>query len=148
MDFTNNGDNTFQNPKVISPEFSYATGWRVEKHPRFMADIRNTGRTDTIGFADRGVFVSVNNGDEAFSPSHLATKSFGYSRAGWRSEKHPRLLISMEMDFLISSDSQKKIFPLGITTEMVLSSLLTKSSQSSAIALTGVSTSIFASSLT
>jgi hypothetical protein len=97
----NNGDNTFQDPKMILPEFSYAAGWRVEKHPRFMADIRNTGRADIIGFADRGVFVSLNNGDGTFSPSRLATKSFGYSRAGWRSEKHPRFLADINGNGLL-----------------------------------------------
>jgi len=29
----NNGDNTFRTPKMVLPDFSYAAGWRVEKHP-------------------------------------------------------------------------------------------------------------------
>ncbi len=88
----NNGDNTFQTPKVALPNFSYAAGWRVEKHLRFMADIKNVGRADIVGFGDDGVFVSLNNGDGTFSPAHLVTTSFGYS-SGWRLEKHLRFLV-------------------------------------------------------
>jgi len=88
----NNGDNTFQTPKMVLPDFCYAAGWRVEKHPRFMADIRNIGRADIIGFGDDGVFVSLNNGDGTFSPASLATTGFGYNSSGWRLEKHLRFL--------------------------------------------------------
>ena len=88
----NNGDNTFQDPKMVLPDFSYAAGWRVDKHLRFMADIRNTGRADIVGFGDSGVFVSLNNGDGTFSPANLVTEVFGYKSSGWRLEKHPRFL--------------------------------------------------------
>ena len=56
-----------------------------------MADIRNTGRADIVGFADKGVFVSLNNGDGTFAPSKLGVGNFGYS-GGWRAEKHLRFL--------------------------------------------------------
>lgn len=88
----NNGDNTFQDPKMVLPDFSYAAGWHVDKHLRFMADIRNTGRADIVGFGDSGVFVSLNNGDGTFSPASLVTGIFGYKSTGWRLEKHPRFL--------------------------------------------------------
>ena len=49
----NNGGNTFQVPKMAIQNFAYdAGGWRVEKHIRFVADIRNTGRADIVGFGD------------------------------------------------------------------------------------------------
>lgn len=88
----NNGDNTFQDPKMVLTDFSYAAGWRVDKHLRFMADIRNTGRADIVGFGDDGVFVSLNNGDGTFSPATLVMNIFGYLNTGWRLEKHPRFL--------------------------------------------------------
>ncbi len=97
----NNGDNTFQTPKMVLPDFSYAAGWRVEKHPRFMADIRNIGRADIIGFGDDGVFVSLNNGDGTFSPASLVTTSFGYNSSGWRSEKHLRFLADTDENGLL-----------------------------------------------
>lgn len=88
----NNGDNTFGPPKLVIRDFAYeAGGWLVARHPRFMADIRNTGRADIVGFADSGVFVSLNNGDGTFAPSKLGLGNFRYS-GGWRAEKHLRFL--------------------------------------------------------
>src|SRR5260370_24449644 len=40
-----NGDGTFQEPKFVLAAFGYTGGgWRVEKHPRFLADLRAEGR--------------------------------------------------------------------------------------------------------
>jgi hypothetical protein len=97
----NNGDNTFQTPKMVLPDFCYAAGWRIEKYPRFMADIRNTGRADIIGFGDDGVFVSLNNGDGSYAPASLATVSFSYNKLGWRPEKHPRFLADINGNGLL-----------------------------------------------
>jgi len=89
----NNGDNTFQDPKMAIQDFAYnAGGWHVEKHIRFMADIRNTGRADIVGFGDVGVIVSLNNGTGSFAPAKLAVTDFGYKAGGWRIEKHLRFL--------------------------------------------------------
>ena len=89
----NNGDNTFQDPKKVIQNFAYnAGGWTVEKHIRFVADIRNTGRADIVGFGDPGVFVSLNNGGGSFAPYKLAVASFGYNAGKWRIEKHLRFL--------------------------------------------------------
>ena len=88
----NNGDNTFTDPKMVLADFSYnAGGWRVEKHVRFVADIRKVGRCDIVGFGEGGVLVSQNNGGGNFSPVKLAIKDFGYAQ-GWRIEQHLRFL--------------------------------------------------------
>jgi len=39
-------------------DFTYNAGWRVDKHARYMVDIRKTGRANIIGFGDAGVFLS------------------------------------------------------------------------------------------
>jgi hypothetical protein len=89
----NNGDNTFQGPRMAIQDFAYnAGGWRVEKHIRFMADIRNTGRADIVGFGEFGVIVSLNNNTGSFEPVKLALADFGYVAGGWRIEKHLRFL--------------------------------------------------------
>jgi hypothetical protein len=73
-------------------DFAYnAGGWRVEKHVRFEADIRNNGRADIVGFGGPGVFVSLNDGTGSFAPIKLALADFGYN-AGWRIKKHLRFL--------------------------------------------------------
>ena len=91
----NNGNNTFRDPKMVIQSFVYAAGgWSVEKHIRFVADIRNTGRPDIVGFGNPGVFVSLNNGRGSFASAKLAVADFGYNlKAGtWRIERHLRFL--------------------------------------------------------
>ena len=42
-----------------SANFGYnAGGWRVDQHPRFLADTRGDGRADIVGFGDGGVWVA------------------------------------------------------------------------------------------
>ena len=95
----NNGDGTFQAPELVLDKFGYeAGGWRVEKHPRFLADLTGDGRADIIGFADAGVYVSLNKGDGTFQAPKLAINSFGYEAGGWRVEKHPRFLADLTGD--------------------------------------------------
>ncbi len=51
-----NGDGTFQPPQLVLNGFGYvAGGWRVEKHPRFLADLTGTGKADIVGFGEDGV---------------------------------------------------------------------------------------------
>ena len=57
-----------------------------------MADIRNSGRADIVGFGDAGVIVSLNDGTGSFAPAKLAVADFGYEAGGWRIEKHLRFL--------------------------------------------------------
>jgi len=67
---------------VIS-DFGYDSGWRVEKHPRFLADLTGDGRADIIGFGDAGVYVALSNGDGtfAFTPVPVIA-DFGYEAGG------------------------------------------------------------------
>jgi len=64
----NNGDGTFQDPpKRVLDNFAYnAGGWRVERHPRFLADVTGDRSADIVGFGEVGVWVSLNNGDGTF----------------------------------------------------------------------------------
>ena len=43
-----------------------AGGWRVDRHPRFMADTTGDGRADIVGFGNAGVYVSRANADGTF----------------------------------------------------------------------------------
>ena len=95
----NNGDGTFQNPTKVVDNFAYeAGGWRVEKHPRFMADITGDGRADIVGFGTHGVWVSLNNGDGTFQAPQKVVDNFAYEAGGWRVEKHPRFLADLTGD--------------------------------------------------
>ncbi len=88
-----NGDGTFQTSQLVLEDFGIeAGGWRVEKHPRFLADVTGDGKADIVGFGDAGVYVALSNGDGTFRAAQLVVEDFGYEAGGWRVEKHPRFL--------------------------------------------------------
>ena len=86
----------FRQPKLWIENFGYdAGGWRVEKHPRFLADANGDGRADVVGFGDAGVYVARSNG-HAFTGPKLVVANYGYEAGGWRTELHPRLLARVD----------------------------------------------------
>jgi hypothetical protein len=98
----NNGDGTFAPPVRVVDNFAYAAGgWRVEKHPRMLADTTGDGLVDIVGFGDAGVWVSRNNGDGTFAPPVRVVDNFAYAAGGWRVEKHPRMLADTTGDGLV-----------------------------------------------
>jgi hypothetical protein len=89
----NNGNGTFQTPVLAVTNFGYnAGGWRVDMHPRLLADVSGDGRADIIGFGNDGVWVSRNNGNGTFQTPQLLVTNFGYNAGGWRVDQHPRFL--------------------------------------------------------
>ncbi|MFE9296201.1 FG-GAP-like repeat-containing protein [Streptomyces niveus] len=59
----NKGDGTFEKAQLVCRGFGYnedAGGWRVDRHPRFLADITGDGRVDIVGFGGPGVHVARN----------------------------------------------------------------------------------------
>jgi hypothetical protein len=95
----NNGNGTFAAPKLAVENFAYsAGGWRVERHPRFLADLTGDGRADIVGFGDGGVWVSRNTGGGTFAAPTRVVNNFAYSAGGWRVERHPRVLADLTGD--------------------------------------------------
>ena len=59
-------------PSRCVDDFGYdAGGWRVDRHPRFLADLTGDGRADIVGFGDDGVWVALSNGDGTFQPAAI-----------------------------------------------------------------------------
>lgn len=85
-------DGTYEPARLVRRGFGYSTGWRVEKHPRFMADTTGDGRTDIVGFGNPGVYVSRAQADGSYAAPKLVLKDFGYVAGGWRIDKHPRTM--------------------------------------------------------
>ncbi|WP_424922569.1 FG-GAP-like repeat-containing protein [Streptomyces sp. wa53] len=59
----NDGDGRFEQAQLVCRGFGYdedAGGWRVDRHPRFLADITGDGRVDIVGFGGPGVHVARN----------------------------------------------------------------------------------------
>ncbi|WP_190085778.1 VCBS repeat-containing protein [Streptomyces longisporoflavus] len=92
-----NGDGTFKEAKFMIAELGYETGWRVEKHPRFLADITGDGTADIVGFGDQGVWTALSNGDGTFKEAKFVLADLGYE-SGWRVERHPRLMATITLD--------------------------------------------------
>ena len=91
----NDGKGGFREPACVLGTFGdNAGGWKVDKHPRFVADLTGDGKGDIVGFGDAGVSVALNNGDGTFQNSRLVLQAYGY-QAGWRVEKHPRYLVDL-----------------------------------------------------
>ena len=60
----NTGDGTFQGSLRVVTDFGYdAGGWRVERHPRFLANLTRPDRADIVGFGNAGVWVAVNESE-------------------------------------------------------------------------------------
>jgi hypothetical protein len=91
----NKGDGTFEEPRRVVEDFGYAGGWRVEDHPRFLADLTGDGRADIVGFANAGVYVALNNGDGTFQAPRRVVEDFGYDTGGWCAEMHPRCVADL-----------------------------------------------------
>ncbi|MFE4689769.1 FG-GAP repeat domain-containing protein, partial [Streptomyces sp. NPDC056749] len=59
----NDGDGRFEQAQLVCRGFGYAEdagGWRVDRHPRFLADVTGDGRVDIVGFGGPGVHVARN----------------------------------------------------------------------------------------
>ncbi|KQX69478.1 FG-GAP-like repeat-containing protein [Streptomyces sp. Root1310] len=59
----NDGDGQFEQAQLVCRGFGYhedVGAWRVDRHPRFLADITGDGRVDIIGFGGPGVYVARN----------------------------------------------------------------------------------------
>jgi len=94
----NNGDGTFGNQRRALGNFGVYDGWRVDRHPRFLADLTGDGRADIVGFGDAGVSAALNNGDGTFQDPQLVVANFGYNAGGWRVDRHPRFLVDLTGD--------------------------------------------------
>ncbi|RXW19942.1 hypothetical protein EST38_g5909 [Candolleomyces aberdarensis] len=93
------GDGTFSSPSAVINDLTYSSGgWRIDKHPRTVADLTGDGRADIIGFGHAGVYVALNNGDGTFQAPNLVINDFGAVAGGWQVDKHPRFVADVNGD--------------------------------------------------
>lgn len=97
----NNGDGAFPVATFAIAEFGSSAGWRVDRHPRFVAPLvkRPNDLTvgDIVGFFNDGVHVALNNGDGTFQRSQPVLNFFGHAH-GWRVQRHPRFVTDLTGD--------------------------------------------------
>jgi hypothetical protein len=112
----------FEPPQLVLDGFGYnAGGWRVEAHPRFMADTTGDGRADIVGFGYDGVWLARAAPGGGFAPAQFVIPHYGYGAGwwlvdGWRVESHPRLVADVtgdgRADVLAFGDAGVYVSPL------------------------------------
>lgn len=87
---------SFMEPEMWVDNYSFSNGWRVEEHPRYLADVDDDGMLDIVGFGNAGVYVSKSTGSR-FRPPQLWIDDYNPGR-GWRGDRHPRYLADINGD--------------------------------------------------
>lgn len=88
----------FGQAKTWGSGFGTETGWTPSRHPRTLVDVNGDGKSDVVGFADDGVYVSLSTGS-GFSAMKRWSAQFG-SADGWAVAHHPRTLVDVNGDGL------------------------------------------------
>lgn len=81
------GNGGFGAARFVLANFGFNQGWRVDLHPRFLADVTGDGRPDIVGFGDDGVWTALNNGDGTFAAPQFKLADFG-AKSGRTGIKH------------------------------------------------------------
>jgi len=93
------GNGHFTPPKLVVQNYGYIEGgWRMNMHPRMMADINGDGKADIIGFGNSGVYTSLSLGNGSFTSPKLTVHNYGYYKGDWRTDKHPRMMADVNGD--------------------------------------------------
>ena len=88
------GDGTFHPANWALGGLGYNQGWRIAKHPRFLADLTGDGRADIVAFGDDGMSTALSNGTGGFTNLRLAIQGF----TDWLDEDHLRLMVDITRD--------------------------------------------------
>ncbi|MFI7482141.1 FG-GAP repeat domain-containing protein [Kocuria sp. M1R5S2] len=78
--------------------FGYNRGWRVDEHPRMLADVDGNSTADIVGFGDGGTWVAYFSAlGDTFTQPELEIRNFG-TEQGWRVGQHPRMLADVNIN--------------------------------------------------
>lgn len=71
------GGGAFAPAKFALAGYGYDSGWRIGKHPRWVADVTGDGFGDLVGSGPDGVWTAVGKGDGSFGPMRFVSGVFG-----------------------------------------------------------------------
>jgi len=91
------GDGTFAEDQLVLAQFGVNQGWRMDQHPRFVADLTGDGKADLVGFNNDGVWTALGRGDGTFGSATLVLANFGINQ-GWQVAQHPRFVADLTGD--------------------------------------------------
>ncbi|KAF5319461.1 hypothetical protein D9619_008777 [Psilocybe cf. subviscida] len=95
----NIGRGRFLPLQLVSPQFGFNSGFRMEETHRFVADLTGNGCSDLLAIGKTGVFIALNNGEGFFPSTAKRVSTHFCTDAGWLSTKHnPRMLVDMTGD--------------------------------------------------
>jgi hypothetical protein len=78
--------------------FGYTAGFRIDRHPRMMADVNGDGRDDIVAFGNNMIQVAISAGSRFdFSRKAFQVRGYGYAN-GWDIDGHPRLIADVNGD--------------------------------------------------
>jgi hypothetical protein len=83
----------FSRPSLVVNNFGCNAEWRVDSHPRFLADATGDGFQEIIGFGSRSVLISFSNRDGTFQPPKSAVPNTVATVQAVG--KHPRFLADL-----------------------------------------------------
>ena len=73
----------FSQPQVGVANYAYNVGgWRVEKHPRLLADVNGDGRADIVGFGDNATYVSLGKRNGTFTAPQVGVANYACNVGG------------------------------------------------------------------
>ncbi|MBX3325627.1 MAG: FG-GAP-like repeat-containing protein [Nitrospira sp.] len=91
------GNGFIEPQQPVLSNFGFRVGsWRVDRHPRMLADVNRDGKQDIVGFGDAGVWLALSIGN-GFAEAQFVLADFGYNQ-GWRVERHPRFMTDLNGD--------------------------------------------------
>jgi len=87
---------SFQTATVWNTAYAYQDTWRVESHPRILADVNGDNKADIVGFASAYTVISISTGS-SFNAGYLGIENYGYNH-NWRVDQHVRSLANVNGD--------------------------------------------------
>lgn len=91
----------FAAPVLANGNFGYsaaAGGWRVETHPRLLADMNDDDRMDIVGFGENGVVVALASASGGFPAASTTLWSTGFAASAWNTATSVRTVADVNGD--------------------------------------------------